>query len=128
MTKDEAITVIQKIVDSLTERPNQFQLNVSVADIQGTAYGEGCGVYNVTYNGRDIDVAVTQETSQYITTQMQAAIDSLNGIITELRSDTPNQGRILAFLRSFRDNLLAEVIINTVTTVVGLALTPGVAS
>jgi hypothetical protein len=125
MTKDEAITVIQKIVDSLKERPYQFQLNVNVGNIQGTV--QGCGIYNVIYNGHDMNATVTQEIDQNITDKMQVVIDSLNGIITELRSNTPNQGRISAFLQSLRDNLLAGAIITAVTTVLNLALTPAVA-
>ena len=122
MTKEEAASLIEIIAGSLRDNPFQFQLNASVAGVQGPM--GGCREYSVYIQGDiELNVNVAQEAAtRAITEQMQAAITSLDTIVTQLRSTPPDKGIISNCLRTLRGNWLPAVITSVVANLISATL------
>jgi predicted GTPase len=119
MTKEEAASFIETIGKSLKDNPTQFQTNLHVTVNQG----KSCVVDLSSYQG-EAEVRIAQEAGiDKIKEQMEAAIDLLNNIATQLRSRAPDKGKISNYLRALKDWLppvVTSVVANLISAAIGI--------
>ena len=133
MNFEEAAELIEVIVQSIQRNPSQFQFEVNVIGTQAISRGGGIGLsvhatgggpgsntigFQSTINGSNIRIA-QKAADDKIKGEMSNALQNLNGIMIELRSQKPNKGNIIGFLESLKQswvpNLITSIIANVIT-------------
>lgn len=106
MNKEEFIEIVEKIIQSLKENPDQFHVNVNVSTtglkvestgrstgIRSTVYG-GTGIHATAEVGKeDIEIAQGLADKEF-KKRLDRLIESLEKIKTEASKDIPDKNRI----------------------------------
>jgi hypothetical protein len=128
MTSKEAAEVIRSVGAALIADPSQFHISVNVVGQQVTSSG-GTGLQVTAVGGGPGSTTVGQVVSQdgaqvaikqqrgarAMDQQLQALINSLNNIASELESSAPNRGTIERIYQSLLNTWVPGVI----TSVIG---------
>jgi len=115
MNTQEAATIVDAIVASLRDNPNQFQLtvNASITGLSATAQGGGIGAMGIARGGgtginasasmngakmrivqRKVETAMNQES--------QLLLDTLSKIVRQLRNESPDKSTINRLYESLK--------------------------
>jgi hypothetical protein len=129
MKASEAAELIDMIARSIQENPSQFHFEINVIGTQATAIGGGTGLsvqahggepgsttigYQSTISGANIEIA-RKAANGAIRQEMSALVQTLNNLASELRSSSPDKGRI----NKIWDSLKQSWIPNVITSVIG---------
>jgi hypothetical protein len=138
MTPTEAADLIETIIASLKDNPNQFTLSIKLVGQQITASNGGIGLKvtavgggpgsttignQVSTTGAQIQISPQQAHAAF-DQQTHALVETLQTIATQLRAPTPDQSVIQRAMGSLKNTWVPGVIIgvvgNLVTKVLGL--------
>jgi hypothetical protein len=137
MTRTEAADLIETIIASLKDNPNQFTLSIKVVGQQITASGGGTGLQvtavgggpgsttignQVSMAGAQIQITPQQHAHAAFDQQARALVETLQTIATQLRAPTPDQSVIQRAMGSLKNTWVPGVIIGVVGNVVSKAL------
>lgn len=101
MKKEEAITIIQSMIDSLTNNPNQFTFTVNITGTQVTSTGGGTGL-NIVVTGGGVGSK---------TVGFQSTVNGNNIDIAQGQANAKIQNdltQIISILKSIKDGLLND--------------------
>ena len=113
MNKEEFIEIVEKMIQSLKENPNQFHvgINISATGLKVESTGRSTGIKSTVYGGTGIsataeagkgDIEIAQGiANQEFKKRLDKLIESLERIKTEAQKDKPDKNRI----KSLRDEL-----------------------
>ena len=135
MTPAEAADVIDAMARALRANPQQFHLNISVVGQRITSYGGTGMVVNAvgggpgsTTIGNQVNVGAAQvqlspvQGGQAMDQQFGALLQTLEGIVAELRSPKPDRSRIGRAIDSLKDTWVPGAIVSTVVALIAKAL------
>lgn len=140
MDKKEAAGIIDLMIKSIRNNPNQFQIEINVTGQSVSNVSGGTGL-NVSATGGEpgsttIGQQVSVNSSQIriaqkagndaMKKQIQNLINSLAAISDELKSQTPNEGRVSKVYQSLKDTWVPSLIISVLgsllTQAIGIVL------
>ena len=113
MNKKEFVEIVEDIIKSLKENPNQFHVNISISKtgLKVESSGRSTGISSTVYGGTGIsaraeagkvDIEIAQGiANQEFKKRLDKLIESLEKIKTEIKKDKPDKNR----LRSLIDEL-----------------------
>jgi hypothetical protein len=129
----EAAELIEAIARSVRENPGQFHFDITVTGTKATAIGGGTGL-SVQAVGSEAgsttigfqssvgpaNIEIAQRTANAaIQQEMSALVQTLNNLVSELRSKNPDKKRIDTILASLKQswipNVIASVVANIIT-------------
>ena len=136
MNTQEAATIIDAIVSSLRENPNQFQItvNVSMTGLSATAQGRGIGAMGIAQGGGtgihasasmdDAKIQIAQRKAESAMNQEgQLLLDTLSAIVQELRNESPDKSNINRLYESLKGKWVPGVIASVVGNLISLVFT-----
>jgi len=128
----EAADLVEAIARSIAENPSQFHFEINVTGTRATSIGGGTALsvqatgggpgsttigYQSSMSGANIEIA--QKTANAaIGQEMSALVDTLNNLVSELRSATPDKNRISTILDSLKQSWIPNVITSVVASVI----------
>ena len=135
MTPTEAADVIEAMTAALRANPQQFHINITVTGQRITSYG-GIGMQvsavgggpgsttignQVTMGGAQVALSPVQG-GQAMDQQFGALLQTLEGIIAELRTPKPDRSRIGRAIDTLKDTWVPGAIVSTVVALIAKAL------
>ena len=140
MNKREASEIIDSMIESIRNNPNQFQIEVKVTGQSVSNIGSGTGLsvsavgggqgsttigQNVSMNGAKIEIAQKAGIGA-INQQIQTLIESLSTISNELKSQDPDKKKISRVYQSLKNtwvpSLITSVLGSILVKVIGISL------
>ena len=135
MDTRDAADIIDGIVKSLTDNPNQFQYRIdvigqSVVSNGGTGYivntmggGPGSTTIGNQVTMSDASIKVSQmRASEYVSQEVSQLLLDLSRISAQLRSPTPDKSAIQRLFESLKKSWLPGVIVGVVSTAVSKSI------
>jgi hypothetical protein len=132
MHPHHAAQVIESIVESLKNNPNQFQFNVHVSatGMTATSQGGGVGAIGIAQGGgtgiratastNDAQIQIAQRKADVaINEEFQSLLNALSEIAHEMRAESPDQSKVKRIYESLKGKWIPGVI----TSVVGNLIT-----
>ena len=131
MNTSEAASIVRSISKSLSTNPSQFHIEVNITGQQITSYG-GTGLHitatgggpgsstigqSVSLDGAQITIA-QKKGRQAMDQQLQALVDALNSIASELESSTPNKNIINKMYNGLLNTWVPGVITSVLGTII----------
>lgn len=131
MEIEEAVDIIEELIQSLKNNPSQFHISVNVIGQKITSHG-GTGL-SITATGGGpgsttigqkvsvggADVRILQESGvQAMNAQFNALLQTLHKIAEQLQSSSPDRGAISGLYNSLKNTWIPEII----ATIVGSVL------
>jgi len=117
MKIEEAVSIIEEMIQSLKNNPNQFHINLNVTGQQITSQGGTGLIITATGGGPGSttigeivsasggDVRISQERGrQAIDAQFNALLQTLDKIVEQLQTSFPNQNVISKLYDSLKNN------------------------
>jgi len=135
MEIEEAIDIIDGIIQSLKDNPKQFHINVNVTGQKITSYG-GTGL-NITATGGEsgsntigqfvsangADIQISQERGmQVMDDKFNALLQTLNKISIELQSSSPDKGIIKQLYNSLTNTWVPGIIFSVISKLLTKAI------
>jgi hypothetical protein len=134
MNTQEAATIIDAIVNSLSENPNQFQLtvNVSMTGMSATGQGGGIGALGIAQgSGTGIHASASMDDAKIqiaqrkgknaLNQEYQALLDTLSAMAQELRDESPDKSKISRLYELLKSEWVPDVITTVVGNLISLA-------
>ena len=134
MHPHHAAQVVESIVESLKNNPNQFHFNVHVSATGmkavshggigaiGIAQGGGTGIHaTVSMNDADVNIA-QQKADAAINEQCQSLLNALSELAQELRAEKPDQSKVKRIYESLKNTWVPDVITSVVGNLITLAV------
>jgi hypothetical protein len=135
MTPAEAAYVIEAMARALRANPQQFHINVSVIGQRVSSYGGTGMVVNAVGGGPGSTTIGNQVTmggahvelspmlgGQAMDQQFGVLLQTLEGIVAELRSPKPDRSRIGRAIDTLKDTWVPGAIVSTVVALIAKAL------
>ena len=106
MNKEEFVEIVEGIIQSLKENPNQFHVNIKISTtgLKVESSGRSTGINSTVYGGTGIsaraetgkgDIEIAQGiANQEFKKRLNRLIESLEKIKTEANKDKPDKNRI----------------------------------
>ncbi len=131
MENKEAISILEEMIQSIKNNPNQFYINIQVTGQKVTSYG-GTGLkitatgggpgsttigQKVSMNGADIQISQNRG-KQAMNAQFNALLQTLDKIVEQFQSSSPDKNVISKLYDSLKNNWVPDVIIS----IIGLVL------
>lgn len=110
MNKEEFARIVDSIIKSLKENPNQFHVNINISStgLRVESSGRSTGIRSIVYGGTGInaraetgkeDIRIAQGiASQEFRKRLSKLIGSLEEIRTEVKKDKPDKSRMRTIL------------------------------
>lgn len=128
MKKEEIIDILNSIAESLTERPNQFNIEISLigtsvsnqggVGIIATAQAPGSIGYQSTVDASsNVEIKIEKENNK-IKEEILDCVSKIQLIISEISKDQPKKDVILSALDYMKNKIIPAVIISVVTKLV----------
>lgn len=128
MKKEEIIDILNSIAESLTERPNQFNIEINLSGtsvsnqggigIIATAQAPGSIGYQSTVNANSsVEIKIEKENSK-IEEEILDCVLKIQLIISEINKNQPKKDVIVSALDYMKNKVLPAVIINVITKLV----------
>lgn len=136
MNSYEAATLVQSILDSMKADPAQFSFNVSVTMVGAMGIGGsgGAGIVGISNGGgigfqasasapshMQIQIAQQQANAE-INKQATVALEALESIVRELRSQSMSTAKRDGFLAQLKTTWLPNVIVTLVGTILNAVI------
>ena len=134
MNTQEAANIIETIISSLRDNPNQFQftVNVSTTGFSATSHGGGIGAVGIAQGGGtgihasasmdDAKIQIAQnKADDEINQAVGTLLESLSAIAQELRSKSPNKSKITSIYESLKGKWIPGVIISVIGCLISQA-------
>ena len=129
MKKNEAVTIIKTIIDSIEKEPAQFHIDVRVIGLQISSSG-GIGQQIIAAGGGPGSTGGAQIQFAHkiaikgMEQQVLGLITELKTMVTELNRPSPDKGTIRGILDKLNNSwvppLITSVIANVITKSIGL--------
>ena len=110
MNKEEFIGIVESMIQSLKENPNQFHVNINISatGLRAVSSGRSTGISSTVYGGTGIsaraeagkgDIKIAQGiANQEFKKKLNKLIESLEKIKSEAKKDKPNENRMRSLL------------------------------
>lgn len=135
MNKLDSVNIIEALISSLKESPDQFNINISVTGqsivsnggigqvvtATGGAAGSTTIGQKVSVNSGDVKLA-NQKATRALDEQYTALINSLESIKSELESDSTNIGLVEKIYNSLKNTWVPGLVISVVGTALSSTL------
>lgn len=114
MNKEEFIEIVEKMIQSLKENPNQFHVNINISTtgLRVESSGGSTGISSTVYGGTGIsaraeagkgDIEITQGIANHeFKKRLDKLIESLEKIKTEVKREKPDKNRIRSLVDELR--------------------------
>lgn len=137
MDINEAVDIIEGIIQSLKDNPKQFHINVNVTGQRITSYG-GTGL-SITATGGEsgshtigqivsangADIQISQERGmQAMNDKFNALLQTLNKISVELQSSSPDKGIIKQLYNSLTNTWVPGIIVYVINKLLTKTIGP----
>ena len=128
----EAADIIEALTRSIKEYPSQFHFEISITGTQITSYGGGTGLsvqaiggesgsqtigFQSTVGGQNIEISQKAANSA-IQQAMSKIVEILENLVSELRSTTPNKGRVNNILDSLKQSWIPNMITSIAASII----------
>jgi len=128
MEIEEVVSIIEEMIQSLINNPNQFHINVNVTGQQNISHGRGTAL-SITAKGggpgsttigqkvsvSGADVRISQERGkQAKDAQLNALLETLDKIARQLQSSSPDKNVITQLYNSLKNTWVPDVIVSIV--------------
>ena len=139
MQKSDSIEIVQALISSICESPDQFQINIkvvgqSIVSNGGigqvvTATGGGAGSttigQKVSVPGGDVTLA-NQKASRALDEQFRALVESLEEIKCQLSSDNTDVGLVEGIYNSLKNTWVPGLVISVLGTALSSSIGIGI--
>jgi hypothetical protein len=110
MNKEEFVGIVERIIQSLRDKPDQFHVNINIVatGLKVESSGMSTGVSSTVYGGTGIsakaeggkqDVTLTQGIAdQEFRKKLGKSIESLEKIVMEAKKDKPDKKRLQSLI------------------------------
>jgi len=130
MEIEEAVNIIEEIIQSLKNNPSQFHISVNITGQKITSHG-GTGLIitatgggpgsttigqKVSVDGADVQISQNRG-RQAMNAQFNALLQTLDKIVEQLQSSSPNQNVISKLYDSLKNNWVPGIIVSVVRSV-----------
>ncbi len=128
MEIEEAVNIIEEIIQSLKNNPSQFNISVNITGQKNISDGGGTGLsitatgggpgsttigQKVSVDGADIQISQNRG-RQAMNAQFNALLQTLDKIVEQLQSSSPNQNVISKLYDSLKNKWVPEIIVSVV--------------
>ena len=135
MEIEEAVSIIEEMIQSLKNNPNQFHINVNVTgqkitshggtglSITATGGGPGSTTIGEIVSARGGDVRISQERGkQAKDAQFNALLQTLDKIARQLQSLSPDKNVISKLYDSLKNNWVPDIIVSIIGSILKITI------
>jgi len=136
MEIEEAVSIIEEMIQSLKNNPNQFDINVTVTGQQNISHGRGTALSITAKGGGPGSTTIGQKVSvdvadvhilqnrgkQVINAQFNALLQTLDKIARQLQSSSPDKNVIKQLYNSLKNTWVPDLIVSIVGSLLNKAI------
>jgi len=133
MTVSEAAEILDVMIASFSNQPNQFSFSVSVIGMSSNVQGGGIGALGIAQGG-GIGISASADASNVhiaqeagnaeIAKQIQLLTETLTQVSQELRAENPDKGKALGMVAAVKGKI-PDVILSVAQKLIESAVTGG---